>query len=86
MSDANDTVTLSDKVLAVDAVASEKRGARFWLVFLVLGVVSLLSAFEASAISTALPRIVTELHGETVYIWYITGYLITASIFMPMYY
>lgn len=56
----------------------------FWLIFLVLGFVALLSALEASAIAIALPRIVTDLHGEEVFIWYITGYLITASVFMPM--
>lgn len=56
----------------------------FWLIFVVLGCVSLLSALEASAIAIALPRIVTDMHGEEVFIWYITGYLITASVFMPM--
>ena len=79
-------VTLKRLMTGEEAVSKQhERGLAFWLIFAVLGVVSLLSALEASAIGVALPRIVTELHGERVYIWFITGYLITAAAFMPMY-
>ena len=78
------TIMSDEKLASNDTINRGPRGIRFWLIFLVLGVVSLLSAFEASAISAALPTIVTELNGESIFIWYITGYLITASIFMPM--
>ena len=88
------TVDMADEeaerpLMAGDDIAAPQAdqfqpGLAFWLIFLVLGFVSLLSALEASAIAIALPRIVTDLHGEEVFIWFITGYLITASVFMPM--
>ena len=74
----------ADEDIIRPAAEEFKPGLAFWLIFLVLGFVSLLSALEASAIAIALPRIVTDLHGEEVFIWFITGYLITASVFMPM--
>ena len=70
--------------IEIDGRPVYKRGLAFWLIFVVLSVVSLLSALEASAIGVALPRIVTDLTGERLYIWYVTAYLITAAAFMPI--
>jgi len=44
-----------------------------------------LAALDQTVVGTALPRIVTELHGNDVYIWPFTSYLVTATVSGPMY-
>ena len=44
-----------------------------------------LSALDQTVVGTALPRIVTELHGNDIYTWAFTGYLLTATISGPIY-
>jgi EmrB/QacA subfamily drug resistance transporter len=54
----------------------------------VLGAVLLglfLSALDQTVVGTALPRIVTDLHGNNLYTWVVTAYLLTSTITVPIY-
>lgn len=44
-----------------------------------------LFALDQTVVGTALPRIVTDLHGENLYTWAVTVYLLTATISGPIY-
>src|SRR6476659_3558943 len=44
-----------------------------------------LFALDQTVVGTALPRIVTDLHGNTLYTWAVTVYLLTATISGPIY-
>jgi EmrB/QacA subfamily drug resistance transporter len=44
-----------------------------------------LFALDQTVVGTALPRIVTDLHGESLYTWSVTVYLLTATISGPIY-
>jgi len=44
-----------------------------------------LVALDQTVVGTALPRIVTDLHGDTLYTWAITIYLLTSTISGPIY-
>ena len=44
-----------------------------------------LAALDQTVVGTALPRIVTELHGNDIYTWAFTSYLLTATISGPIY-
>ena len=54
----------------------------------ILGAVLLtmfLSALDQTIVGTALPRIVTELTGNELYVWVVTIYLLTATVSGPIY-
>jgi EmrB/QacA subfamily drug resistance transporter len=54
----------------------------------VLGAVLLglfLSALDQTVVGTALPKIVTDLHGNELYTWVVTAYLLTSTITVPIY-
>jgi EmrB/QacA subfamily drug resistance transporter len=56
--------------------------------FAVLGAVLLvlfLSSLDQTIVGTALPRIVTELHGDNLYTWVVTSYLLTSTVMVPVY-
>src|SRR6266699_3299342 len=44
-----------------------------------------LFALDQTVVGTALPRIVTDLHGNSLYTWAVTIYLLTATISGPIY-
>ena len=44
-----------------------------------------LSALDQTVVGTALPRIVTDLDGNALYIWVVTVYLLTATVTGPIY-
>ncbi|WP_406442871.1 MFS transporter [Streptomyces sp. NBC_00631] len=58
---------------------------RTWLVFCGLMLALLLAALDQMIVSTALPRIVGELHGLDRMSWAITAYLLTATVGLPVY-
>jgi EmrB/QacA subfamily drug resistance transporter len=58
---------------------------RILLVFAGLLVGMLLSSLDQTIFSTALPTIVGELHGVDHMLWVTTGYLVAATIMMPIY-
>jgi EmrB/QacA subfamily drug resistance transporter len=54
----------------------------------ILGAVMLvlfLSSLDQTVVGTALPRIVTDLHGSDQYAWVVTVYLLTSTITVPVY-
>lgn len=50
-----------------------------------LGVVLLLSALDQTIVSTAMPRIIEQLHGLSMYAWVATSYLLTSTVSVPIY-
>src|SRR5262245_52037311 len=54
------------------------------LTFIALMIVFLLSALDQTIVSTAMPRIVAELHGLDVYSWVTTTYLLTSTVMVPI--
>src|SRR5256885_5998852 len=44
-----------------------------------------LFALDQTVVGTALPRIIPDLHGESLYTWSVTIYLLTATISGPIY-
>ena len=59
------------------------RTVRWILASLML--VSLLAALDSTVVATALPQIVSDLHGSDVYTWVFTVYLLTMTVSMPMF-
>ena len=53
------------------------KGWRFWAIFFVLALTSLLTSLEATITSTVLPVIVRDLGGGGNYIWVANGYFLT---------
>ncbi|KAI0750018.1 major facilitator superfamily domain-containing protein [Daedaleopsis nitida] len=63
--------------------ASPKKGFRFWMIFLSICLALFLSALENSAVSTALPTIVSDLHGDD-FLWVGAAYALASTAFLPM--
>ena len=56
--------------------------------FEILGAILLamfLSALDQTIVGTALPRIVTDLRGNELYVWVVTIYLLTSTVTGPIY-
>ena len=70
-------VDLADRYLALPPRAL--RG-----VLASLALVMLAASLDATAVGTALPRIVTDLHGNDLYAWVFTIYLLTMTVTMPV--
>jgi EmrB/QacA subfamily drug resistance transporter len=62
-------------------LTSGKRNAVLFAVLLGL----FLSALDQNVVGTALPRIVTDLHGSALYTWVVTAYLLSSTITVPIY-
>jgi len=62
-------------------VAPQARGAILAAVLLAL----FLSSLDQTVVGTALPRIVTDLHGNELYTWVVTAYLLASTITVPIY-
>lgn len=54
------------------------------ITFIALMIVFLLSALDMTIISTAMPRIVADLHGLEIYAWVTTVYLLTSTVMVPI--
>ncbi|KAH7348435.1 major facilitator superfamily domain-containing protein [Rhexocercosporidium sp. MPI-PUGE-AT-0058] len=67
----------------VDAV-QVSRDWRFWMVFASLSITGLLSAIEATVISTALPTISDKLDIGEDYAWLVNSFLLTSMILQPL--
>jgi len=55
------------------------------LAFSAMMLATLLAALDQTVVATALPQIVTDLHGLSIQAWATTAYLITATISTPLY-
>ncbi len=62
-------------------ISAEKR----WTVFGSLMLVMLLAAMDQTIVSTAMPRIIGELHGLDHYSWVATSYLLLSTVTLPLY-
>ena len=60
-------------------------GWRFWAVFPGLCLVTILSALDATVLSTALPTIVRELQSSSLYVWTINAYTLASTAVQPLY-
>lgn len=49
-----------------------------------IAIVFLLSALDQTIVSTAMPRIISELHGLALYSWVTTAYLLTSTVMVPI--
>jgi EmrB/QacA subfamily drug resistance transporter len=68
---------------AAPTVALQPRARTAVLCATVLGL--FLSSLDQTIVGTALPRIVTDLHGDALYTWVVTAYLLTSTITAPIY-
>ncbi|KAJ7457994.1 major facilitator superfamily domain-containing protein [Mycena galericulata] len=59
------------------------RDIRFWLIFVSLCVCGFIAALELGSMSTALPTIVDDLHGQQ-FIWVGSAYALAATALMPL--
>ena len=50
-----------------------------------LAVVVLLSALDQTIVATAMPRIIEELRGLSMYAWVTTAYMLTSTVSVPLY-
>lgn len=60
--------------------AAEKR-----TILTALAVVMLLSALDQTIVSTAMPRIIEQLHGLSMYAWVTTAYMLASTVSVPIY-
>ncbi len=63
------------------SIESRARGAVLGAILLTL----FLSALDQTVVGTALPRIVTDLNGASLYSWVVTAYLLSSTITIPVY-
>ncbi|KAI0353765.1 iron permease [Trametes cingulata] len=66
-----------------DSPAVPKRGMNFWMVYISNLVVDMLTALDLTAVSTALPTIVSHLNG-TDFIWAGSAYTIASTAVVPL--
>ncbi|HUD08354.1 MAG TPA: MDR family MFS transporter [Candidatus Saccharimonadales bacterium] len=78
---------MSDVVPKINTLEhTEERSHReIMVVITALMLAMLLGALDQTIVSTALPRIVTDLHGLNRLSWVVTAYLLTSTIAMPLY-
>jgi EmrB/QacA subfamily drug resistance transporter len=67
-------------VTAIQITDREKR-----LTIAAIMIVFLLSALDQTIVSTAMPRIIAELHGLEMYSWTATAYMLASTITVPIY-
>jgi EmrB/QacA subfamily drug resistance transporter len=63
----------------------ERSHAEIMVVISALMLAMLLAALDQTIVSTALPRIASELHGLSKYSWVATAYLLTSAVATPLY-
>jgi EmrB/QacA subfamily drug resistance transporter len=76
-------IGLEEPKIEHPAVEVDSR-ARLEILFAVL-LGLFLSALDQTIVGPVLPRIVTDLNGADLYIWVVTGYLVTSTVTIPVY-
>ncbi|HKU14791.1 MAG TPA: MDR family MFS transporter [Steroidobacteraceae bacterium] len=69
-----------EKAIELAVTPAEKR-----LTLAALAVVVLLSALDQTIVSTAMPRIIEQLQGLSMYAWVTTAYMLTSTVSVPIY-
>jgi EmrB/QacA subfamily drug resistance transporter len=67
-------------VTEVNVSTAEKR-----TILTALAVVMLLSALDQTIVTTAMPRIIEQLHGLAMYAWVTTSYMLASTVSVPIY-
>src|SRR4051794_9835872 len=67
----------------MDTAALSPRRQRLVIAALLSGL--LLAMLDQTIVGTALPRIVSELGGSSLYLWVVTAYLVPATVSLPIY-
>src|SRR5205814_45340 len=85
---AQERVALSKATTApgaphTDSVSYPRRQVLLTMVGLLLAL--LFSSLDGTIVGTAMPRIIGELHGFDRYTWVATGYMLTATVMIPIY-
>jgi hypothetical protein len=70
--DAQDATTTEEK-----SPPTFEKGPRFWAIIVVLSIISLLTALEATVTSTVMPSLVADLGGGEDFIWVSNAYFLT---------
>lgn len=70
---------------AMDEAHQERSHAEIMVVITALMLAMLLAALDQTIVSTALPRIASDLHGLSKLSWVATAYLLTSAIVTPLY-
>jgi len=60
-------------------------GNRRWWALAAVGVTMFFAAMNQTVVSTALPTIVANLHGFSLYAWVLTAYILTSAVTVPIY-
>ncbi|KAI0103253.1 putative transporter [Nemania sp. FL0031] len=81
--DAGETEKVSPPNEAGEPVVKKHKGLRFWLIILSCCVIDFSTALDATIITTALPKITIELHGQSKYVWLANTYVFSSTSVMP---
>ncbi|HVX58914.1 MAG TPA: MDR family MFS transporter [Candidatus Saccharimonadales bacterium] len=80
---------LKKKLIGADmpttVISGEPNHGQIMVIIGALMLVMLLAALDQTIVSTALPKIATDLHGLNKYSWVATSYLLTSAIATPIY-
>ncbi|KAI9713124.1 MAG: hypothetical protein M1820_001109 [Bogoriella megaspora] len=79
MPETSETSKFSNKAVS----RPPKRGFQFWMIIFSGCLVDVSTALDALIITTALPKIVTVLHGERDYVWLANTYVFACTAVMP---
>ncbi|EJU01285.1 MFS general substrate transporter, partial [Dacryopinax primogenitus] len=89
-----DALTLSTPPKKAEAVVTEsseseenvtfKKDFGFWMIILSLCVTSILAALDLTAVSTALPTIVDDLHGGSDFVWIGSAFTLSSTAILPL--
>lgn len=61
-----------------------EKGLAFWLTFLAVVVSIFLSALDFTALGTALPTIVSDLKGDSDFVWVSSAYALSSTAVLPL--
>ncbi|KAJ0121092.1 hypothetical protein J7T55_008253 [Diaporthe amygdali] len=78
---AKDSGALSSEL--AESAPKTSRGLQFWLIILSGCLVDFATALDATIVTTALPRITTDLKGESQYVWLANTYVFACTAVMP---
>lgn len=82
-----DSASSDDQTHGVDADDEEpvpaKKTFAFYAIIVSLALTSLLTALEATIVSTALPTIVADLGSGNLFVWVVNGYYLTSLVPSP---
>ncbi|WP_062308697.1 MDR family MFS transporter [Alicyclobacillus sendaiensis] len=72
---------------ALDGVqrTNQITGSRKWWAFATVLLTMFFSSLDQTVVSTAMPTVISDLHGLNLYTWVFTAYMITSSITVPIY-